>query len=130
MHHFDEELSIQSKVDEALTILHKEDTVNYEFVNSKNNTMIQISDLVAGLLGKMFTFINSMPINTMVKTVNNLSNVQLDNCLAIQNLRLKSDLKNKGLIHSIAPIGIGDKLNYFFNLVLQESWKRIERSND
>lgn len=130
MHHFDEELSIQSKVDEALTILHKEDTANYEFVNSKNNTMIQISDLVAGLLGKMFTFINSMPINTMVKTVKNLSNVQVDNCLAIQNLRLKSDLKNKGLIQSIAPIGIGDKLNDFFNLVLQESWKRIERSND
>lgn len=74
MHHFDEELSIQDKVIE-IVYKFKNGAINYEFVNSKDNTMIQISDLVAGLLGKMFTFINSIPQKAMRKTVKKLNNV-------------------------------------------------------
>lgn len=55
MHHFDEELSIQDKVARTVSEFDK-DATNYEFINSKDNTMIQISDLVAGLLGRMFFF--------------------------------------------------------------------------
>ena len=82
--------------------------------------MIQISDLVAGLLGKMFTFINSISINDMRKTVTELNDVQIINCSAFNGLRTKSDLRNKGLLHSTTAIGILDKLNCFFNLVEKE----------
>lgn len=112
MHHFDEELSIQNKVIKTIN-----GVANYEFVNSKDNTMIQISDVVAGLLGKMFTFINSIPTNVMRETVAELNNVQIVNCIAFKELRIKSDLRNKGFLHSITPIGILEKLNDFFELV-------------
>lgn len=119
MHHFDEELSIQDKVFDMVSKFGNGAT-NYEFVNSKDNTMIQISDLVAGLLGKMFTFINSIPNNVMRKTVTGLNNVQIINCLVFNGLRMKSDMRNKGLLHSTTAIGLLDKLNCFFGLVENE----------
>lgn len=127
MHHFDEELSIQNRVIETISKF-KKGVTNYEFINSKDNTMIQISDLVAGLLGKMFTFINSIPNNVMRKMVIEFNNVQITNCLAINELRTKSDLRNKGLLHSTTAIGILDKLNCFFYLVENEYKRRMERT--
>lgn len=127
MHHFDEELSIQNKVIETISQF-KKGVTNYEFINSKDNTMIQISDLVAGLLGKMFTFINSTPNNVMRKMVIEFNNVQIINCLAINELLTKSDLRNKGLLHSTTAIGILDKLNCFFYLVKNEYKRRMERT--
>lgn len=127
MHHFDEELSIQSKVEEII-VKYEKGVTNYEFVNSKDNTMIQISDLVAGLLGKMFTFINSIPNNDMRKTVSKLNDIQISNCLAFNGLRKKSDIRNKGFLHSLTAIGILDKLNRFFSLVENECKCRHEKT--
>lgn len=124
MHHFDEELSIQDKVIETVSKYGKE-VKNFEFVNSKNNTMIQISDLVSGILGKMFTFINTIPNSAMRKKVRELDDVQIANCRAFNGLRTKSDLRNKGLLHSTTAIGILDKLNCFFQLVENEFNHRI-----
>ena len=125
MHHFDEELSIQNKVIEALTYYEKGIT-NYEFINSKDNTMIQISDLIAGLLGKMFTFINSIPVKDMRKTVLKLNTVQINNCLGFNELRKKSDSRNKGFLHSLTTIGILQKLNHFFDIIENEHKHRCE----
>ena len=119
MHHFDEELSIQNKVVEAID-KYENGVSNYEFVNSKGNTMIQISDLVAGLLGKMFTFINSIPDKDIRKTVIKLNDVQISNCLDFNGLREKSDLRNKGFLHSLTAFGILDKLNRFFGFAENE----------
>ncbi len=107
-------------------VKYEKGVTNYEFVNSKDNTMIQISDLVAGLLGKMFTFINSIPNNDMRKTVTKLNDVQICNCLAFNGLRKKSDLRNKGFLHSLTTLGILDKLNQFFGLVENEHKRRHE----
>lgn len=128
IHHFDEEPSIQSKVTKSITIFNEKDTNNYEFVNSKNNTMIQISDLVSGLLGKMFGFINSLSIDDMDEIVKELSNIQLLNCIGLNRLRLKSDDRNKGLLHSVAPVGTTYKLNRFLKLAFVEySYRSISK---
>lgn len=116
IHRFDEELSIQSKVSKMLSI-YNDGVIDYEFINSKNNTMIQLSDLVAGLLAKMFTFINSISDNSMLKVVTELNDTQLINCINFNKLRMKSDSRNKGLLQSITAIGTLNKLNCFFDLV-------------
>ena len=126
VHHFDEEASIQDKVSETISKLEKNVT-NYEFINSRDNTMIQISDLVAGLLGKMFIFINSIPSNNMRKTVEKLNNIQIINCLAFNGLRIKSDSRNKGFLHSMTAIGVIDKLNKFFEIVESECKHRADQ---
>lgn len=120
IHHFDEELAIQDKIVNSITMFNGEDTNNYEFINSKDNTMVQISDLVSGLLAKMFTFINSISIDSMLATIKELNENQLINCIELNNLRLKSQRRNNGFLHSVAPIGILEKLNCFFELVCYE----------
>lgn len=117
MHHFDEERAIQDKIAKSIICFNGADTDNYEFINSKENTMIQISDLVSGLLGKMFTFINSESIDSIINLVAKLNDTQLINCFKLNELRMKSDSRNKGLLHSISPTGNLNKLNYFFDLI-------------
>ncbi|MGF0031875.1 hypothetical protein ACQRBN_02760 [Bariatricus sp. SGI.154] len=64
--------------------------------------------------------INSIPSNSMRKTVTELSDIQIINCIAFNGLRTKSDLRNKGFLHSMTAIGILEKLNRFFDLVESE----------
>ena len=64
----------------------------------------------------------------MRKTVAELNNIQIKNCLAFNGLRTKSDLRNKGLLHSTTAIGILDKLNWFFYMVENEYKHRQERT--
>lgn len=117
MHHFDEELSIQDKVARTVSEFDK-DATNYEFINSKDNTMIQISDLVAGLLGRMFFFINSVSsYNEIRKKVIELNDIQVINCKHFNELRIKSNFHNKGFLHSTTTVGIIKRLDFFFDLV-------------
>ena len=117
MHHFDEELSIQDKVAKTVSEFDK-DATNYEFINSKDNTMIQISDLVAGLLGRMFFFINSVSsYNEIRKKVIELNDIQVINCKHFNELRIKSNFHNKGFLHSTTTVGIIKRLDFFFDLV-------------
>lgn len=117
MHHFDEELSIQDKVARTVSEFDK-DATNYEFINSKDNTMIQIFDLVAGLLGRMFFFINSVSsYNEIRKKVIELNDIQVINCKHFNELRIKSNFHNKGFLHSTTTVGIIKRLDFFFDLV-------------
>lgn len=117
MHHFDEELSIQDKVARTVSAFDK-DATNYEFINSRDNTMIQISDLVAGLLGRMFFFINSVSsYNEIQKKVIELNDIQVINCKHFNELRIKSNFHNKGFLHSTTTVGIIKRLDFFFDLV-------------
>lgn len=97
---------------------------NYCFVKSESNTMVQVSDLVAGLLGRMFTFFNQHKENKFATIVSELTNNQLTNLYELQRLRVKSDVRNKGLLHSVTAIGMLAKIDIFFNLVISELKKR------
>lgn len=126
MHHFDEELSVQPKVYDILAKYSFADK-NYEFVDSKQNTMIQLSDLIAGIIGRMFLFINSTATSDMLKVVKKLSDVQIDNCIRLNDFRSKSDKRNPGLLHSITAIGLLNKTNAFFEYVVMEKKNRSKQ---
>ena len=123
-HCFDEELSIQNEVERLIKEYGKGKAVNYCFVNSTKNCMVQISDLVAGLLGKMFLFFNTVETKDFRKIVCALSDMQIENLCELQRLRMKSDLRNKGFLHNITALDMLDKENKFFNLAFSEQKKR------
>ena len=106
-HCFDEELYIQPEIEKLIKISTADNEINnYSFYKSESNTMIQISDMVASLLGKMFSFFNQQGIREYQSIVSSLSDVQLVNLCELQRLRSKSDARNKGLLHSITAIGM------------------------
>lgn len=116
-HIFDEETAVQNIVKEQVG---ENIEANFEFVKSETDIFVQLSDVVAGILGKMFKYINSTSENQQIKDVESLSKLQIDNILLIRKLRIDAGFENKGFLCSIAPIGVIEKLNRFFGMVKAE----------
>lgn len=90
---------------------------NFKFVKSEIDIFVQLSDVVAGILGKMFKYINSTSVNQRRKDIQSLTKIQVDNILLIDKLRMEADRENPGFLCSIGSWdGIGI-LNSFFEMV-------------
>lgn len=116
-HVFDIEMEVQAKLKDLLVKFEGNKANNYEFVNSENEIFVQLSDVVAGILGKLFKYINSNSINDLRRAVNNLSQIQIDNILLIDKLRTNSNDENIGFLHSIAPYDEIRRVDEFFKMV-------------
>ena len=55
---FDEELSIQEKLEPYCLSLDGATLNNYQFVNSKENVMVQLSDVMIGIIARYLRFVN------------------------------------------------------------------------
>lgn len=115
-HIFDVELEVQDEVEKQIA-WSENISDNYEFVDSETNFFVQLSDVVAGIFGKLFQYINSSSINQLRKNIDSLSKLQIDNILLIDKLRSMAGYENKGFLCSIAPIGEVVMLNIFFEMV-------------
>lgn len=115
-HIFDEETTVQNIVKEQIA---QEENVrdNFEFVKSESDIFVQLSDVVAGILGKMFKYINYTSVNQQLKDAESLSKLQKDNILLIYKLRMDAEIENRGFLHSIAPLYVIENLNRFFEIV-------------
>lgn len=122
-HHYDEELSIQDIVKEHVSHF-DENICNYEFLNSKSNTLLQVSDVVAGLFGRLFTYVNNHEQRDFWNDIPKLTDNQLRNMCDIQRLRAKSDRRNKGFLHSLTAVAEIEKLNALFDMAKAEIRKR------
>ena len=119
-HIFDVELEVQGEVEKQIA-WSENISDNYEFVDSETNIFVQLSDVVAGIFGKLFQYINSSSINQLRKDIDSLSKLQIDNILLIDKLRSMADYENKGFLCSIALIGEVVMLNNFFEMVRNKS---------
>ena len=61
-HFFDKEGSIEDKLKDIKIKLEDKILENYSFLDSKDNRLIQISDVVVGFTGKLFDFLNDSTI--------------------------------------------------------------------
>ena len=75
-HVFDDETEIQKVLIDS-ELYDQDNKINsYQFVNSAANKFIQISDIIVGLLGKCYLFVNETTtgdINRIKKRVNTLT---------------------------------------------------------
>jgi hypothetical protein len=115
-HIFDEETAVQDIVKEQID-MGDNMADDFRFVNSETDIFVQLSDVVAGILGKLFKYINSTSINQRRKDVGGLSKIQIDNILLIDKLRMEADSENTGFLCSIAPVDEVEILNRFFEMV-------------
>ncbi len=115
-HIFDEETTVQEIVKRQ--IAQGENMAdNFKFVKSETDIFVQLSDVVAGILGKLFKYINSTSVNQRRKDIECLSKLQIDNILLIDKLRSEADCENPGFLCSIAPLDEVGILNRFFEMV-------------
>jgi len=115
-HIFDEETAVQDIVKKQIA-LGENMAENFKFVKSETDIFVQLSDVVAGVLGKLFKYINSTSVNQRRKDIESLSKIQVDNIILIDKLRMEADRENPGFLCSIAPLDAVGILNRFFEMV-------------
>ena len=116
MHIYDEETKIQSGEKEARSVYKAVQLENMKYVNSETNVLVQVSDVVAGILGKLMIYINNKDNNAIRKDVENLTEQQLDNINMLRILREKSNKYNKGFLMSITATSVTNRMNFLFDL--------------
>lgn len=104
---FDEELSIQEKLESYCLSLDGATQNNYQFVNSKENVMVQLSDVMIGIIARYLRFVN-MNLNCVDDAVskfnanqlaslyqlNNILNISVSDNPAFWNLFLCNDMRS------------------------------------
>lgn len=78
-HIFDEELEVQKKLSEFQ--LYEDDKLlnNWQFVKSHENIYVQLSDIIAGLLRRLFMFLDTNSKEEILSISSSLNNKQLMN---------------------------------------------------
>lgn len=124
-HIFDEELEIQ-KILEGYRFVRQGVEVNtFKFINSKSDVLVQISDVIVGIIGKLLSYINNSELNTIRQEIETLNESQIKNIMLLDKLRSEADKRNKGFLHSITAQCEIDKLNQFLGMVMAKNKNRI-----
>lgn len=91
IHHFDYEKVILPKMREVVLLSEGKEFLNYDFIDSKKDVLVQVSDVFVGLLAKLFSYLDDTPFDD-IKGVDTNKNSQ-----ALANLA-----KLDALIHRAA----------------------------
>ncbi|NLT88709.1 MAG: DUF3800 domain-containing protein [Pseudomonas lactis] len=111
-HIFDEEKTVRESI-EKYRILNNDREIPYRFVDSQDYFEVQLSDVIAGFLGKYFSFIEKTPTNSLIHFKNNLSQAQRNNTTALRKLIEKSDAISNVLLHRVTTMDSDNKSDYF-----------------
>lgn len=114
-HIFDEEHCIESSLKDVTLIDENEAIINYEFLRSENVREIQISDVVAGFLGKYFTYIKDVSFDQMVADRGALNSQQQATLKALKTLIDVSDELSNGFFNKVVSDGERIRNNWFLH---------------
>lgn len=73
----------------------------YEFVDSQSEIMVQMSDIIVGLLGKYFTYLKVTSFENVVKAVLACDSQQLKNISSLCRLIKRSEDQSNGFSHFV-----------------------------
>lgn len=105
-HHFDYEKVILKKIEDFPLTENDASFINYDFIDSKQNKMIQVCDVFVGLMLKLFRFLDETPFD-LIKTLKKESNSNtLENMKKIYDLIIRSENFHKMMIQNINDIDL------------------------
>lgn len=109
-HIFDKQNQISKELEQAEII--DDDTIldNFSFQDSKDVLQIQISDVISGVYGKIYTYVNKNNDEDIEKDIINMSINQLKVLQLILKIQLKSNERNEGFFFSIVPLSHRDRV--------------------
>lgn len=98
-HFFDNECEIKEQLQNSPLLLNGQPMTNYKFLDSKTDKLIQASDVIIGLIGKMFKYINEKKHMEIASEIETMSVQQLSNLDLLLGLVQKTILFNEGFLH-------------------------------
>ena len=124
-HIFDNQQEIRRKVDKYVVVDGEKNKLeNYEYVDSKNEIMIQISDVISGIWGMLYSFLNEHDNNGIRKMVSELNKEQLDSLWMMWKLMHDAEQENRGFIFSFASIQCREKLQLLGRLAYERKTQK------
>jgi len=90
-HYFDEEPTVQKQFQNITRQEKGEIIKNYSFLPSCDNKFIQVSDMLVGMLSKVFSFLDEKTIEEISIIYSSLNEKQKNNFKLLQKLILKSN---------------------------------------
>lgn len=114
-HFFDKEDSIEPLINDLKMTYQGTKLENFSFIDSKNNLYIQLSDIIIGLIGKFYNFINENDIDTIKEKLENLNKMQKETLRLFYAVMEESELKNKSYIFLLISNDEIEKINFISN---------------
>ena len=103
-HYFDNEKVIEAKLDEVRLVNSGMPLKNYQFLESTENALIQVSDVFVGLLAKMFRYLDDVNEYDVIK-IDRMKNAQaILNLKKLNELIIRSDRKHPMLIQNVNDV--------------------------
>lgn len=100
-HIFDEEPTVQKQIADLELYENGIQYNNWQFIKSHENIYIQASDLIAGLLRKLFMFLDANSLTDIVAIAMKLNDAQVKNFTLLWMLISKSDEKSQLFIKNV-----------------------------
>ncbi|GEN58072.1 hypothetical protein GCM10012290_07710 [Halolactibacillus alkaliphilus] len=112
-HIFDRELSVEKLLNANPIELSGHKCINYKFVDSKDERLVQVSDLIVGILRCWMAFLESVNIEHLSEILNGLSELQKVEMKKFQELLLHSLDTSTGFKHGIGSNEFELKVSFF-----------------
>lgn len=100
-HILDIEVTIQEQLASTTILDNGNPIANYQFVDSKSDKLIQLSDVMVGLFGKMTEYTNTHEQDEIIEDCSNLTPTQKNNLELLIGIIDKSHKYNTGFLHNI-----------------------------
>ena len=124
-HIFDEQKEVKRWIENYVIIDKNERQVtNFRFANSKTDIMIQLSDVVSGLCGQMYEYLNKTGNHAVARDVKQMDDQQLLCAKTLCSMIYKSDERNPGFLFSITAQMIKERFAFFANHAAGECKER------
>ena len=114
---FDDEGNIPKKLQDQAYAAMIGTNDNYTFVDSKLNTHIQVSDLIIGIIGKYFSYLNANSIEDVMGFLQNLNPIQRHNMSALNTLTNRSHQQCNAFFHCVVSGHLNDKNRQVWNYI-------------
>lgn len=112
-HIFDHELFVEELLNANPIELSGHKVINYKFVDSKDERLVQVSDLIVGILRYWMTFLESVNIQNLSEILNGLSETQKMKMEKFQKILLYSLNMSTGFKHGIGSNEFELKISFF-----------------
>jgi len=113
-HVFDEETFIE-KVLAKVELYEGTRRLDYRFADSKAEVGIQLSDVVVGLVGRHFSYLQDHSLTELMRRRAGFTEVQLGNLARLRTLIDRSDVFSDGLLHVLMPLDTAFKNDAFLH---------------
>ena len=112
-HVFDREMNIESRLKDFHMTTAGKPLNNSRFVDSESDVAIQVSDVIAGLLGKYFTFVRTKNYEDLRTIRARLNSRQKKNIELLARIISRSDLVSNGFFNTVVSVEEQQKHAYF-----------------